>query len=90
MCTNIDVYLKTISLAQDFGEFRHAGQHTYCAPGMMHGIRGTQGFRGRILTPDSTELLPELDHARETLPDQIDSVDVACLRGWLKALRAGI
>ena len=58
MPPRIDVYLKSISIARDLGEFRHAGQHTYCAPGMMDGVRGMQGFRGRLLTSESDELLP--------------------------------
>lgn len=90
MPSKIDVYLKSVSIARDLGEFRHAGQHTYCAPSMMDGIRGGRGFRGRLLTPESDELLAQINTAGETWQENITVYDVGRFRGLLKALRGGI
>ena len=90
MPLKIDVYLKSVSIARDLGEFRHAGQHTYCAPSMMDGVRGTRGFRGRLLTPESDELLAEINSIGETWQERITVYDVGRFRGLLKALIGGI
>ncbi len=90
MPPRVNIYLKSIAIARDLGEFRHAGQHTYCAPRMMDGVRGMPGFRGRLLTPESDELLSELNVCGETWQEHITVHDVGCFRGLLKALNAGI
>jgi hypothetical protein len=90
MTSMIDVFIKSLSVPSDLDEFRHSGQHTYCAPGMTEGLRGMTGFSGRLLDQESAELLPNLKSLGERYGDRLRIYDVGRFRGLLKAMSAGV
>jgi hypothetical protein len=93
MKTVVEVYVKSFSIPKDIESLHYAQQHTYCAPGMVERTLGLPGFSGRVLEPDSAELLSLLGAAQKQWGQRnqvIQVYDVGRLRGWLKAVMAGV
>ncbi len=93
MKTVIEVYVKSFSIPKDIESLHYAQEHTYCAPGMTERTLGLSGFSGRVLESGSAELLSCLGAAQKQWRQQnrmIQVYDVGRLRGWLKAIMAGV
>ena len=93
MKTKLEVYIKSFSIPPDVESLSHAHRHTHCAPGVAQRTMGLPGFSGRILEPDSAKLLSLLGAAQKQWGQQnqvIQVYDVGRLRGWLKAVMAGV
>lgn len=88
MTKQIEVFIQSFPIAPDIEEYRHAGAHTYCAPGMTEGIRGLSGFKGRILSEDSAELWPDIQAACERYRGSIRIHDAERIRGRVQALKS--
>jgi hypothetical protein len=93
MKTVVEVYVRSFSIPKDIESLSYAQQHAYCAPGMVERTLGLPGFSGRVLEPDSAEILSLLDAAQKQWGQRtlvIEVYDVGRLRGRLKAMKAGV
>jgi hypothetical protein len=86
MTKRIEVFIRSYPVARDIEEYRHAGAHTYCAPGMSEGIRGLTGFKGRVLEKTSAELWSDISAVRERLGEFVHIHDVERIPGRLQAI----
>ena len=91
MKTMAEVYVKSFVPHSDTAGYVHALQHPYCAPGMADQALGRMlQFSGRVLPPDDSAILPDLDAALQRWGQQMRVYDVGRLTGRLKALTAGV
>lgn len=88
MTKRIEVFIRSYPISPDIEEYRHAGAHTYCAPGLSEGIRGLSGFKGRILAENSAEVWPDVQAAHACFKGSIQVHDVEKFTGRLHALRS--
>lgn len=84
----IDVFIRSYPIARDIEEYRHAGAHTYCAPGMSDGIRGLTGFKGRIFDEQSAQLWSDILEVRQRMGERVRIHDVERLTGRLHAIKS--
>jgi hypothetical protein len=87
------VYIRSFSVPQDVESYRIHRMHSHCAPGLAEAGLELSGFSGRVLEPDSADLLSLLDAARKRWGQRIPAIqvyDVGRLRGRLKAMTAGV
>jgi hypothetical protein len=82
----VQIYVRSYSIPKDVESYRIHRMHSHCAPGLAQTTLDLSGFSGRLLEPDSAELLGDL----VALDQAVDVYDVGRLRGRLRALSAGV
>jgi hypothetical protein len=84
----IEVFVRSYPIARDIEEYRHAGAHTYCAPGMSDGLRGLAGFKGRIFDEHSAQLWSDVLEVRQRVGERVRIHDVERITGRLHAIKS--
>lgn len=85
---NVEIYIKSISLTQDYEALIYSRAHNACAPDLLRQM--DQNLNGRALTPDSAMLLEIVAKLPIEYSQQVSFYDVGRPLGRVKALFSGV
>ena len=88
----IEVFVRSFSVYVDVETYREMSMHAYCAPGAWSGLlKGLESkFKGRVLPPEDSSVLEQLERLIEKFDDEVKVYDVSGVLDKIRAIRRGI
>lgn len=84
--------MRSFSVYVDVERYREMSSHSYCALGAWSGLlKGLESkFKGRVLPPEDSAVLEQLERFVEKFDDEVKVYDVSSVLDKIRAMRRGI
>ena len=84
--------MRSSSVYVDVETYREMSSHSYCAPGSWSGLlKGLESrFKGRVLPPEDSAVLEQLEKLVEKFDDEVKVYDVSSVLDKIRAIKRGI